>query len=206
MEKLKKFIAYYRPYKGMFFLDMFCALVLSGIDLFFPSLVKYLMDEVYEKVPPNMVEIVLISGLGLLLLYIIRYFCQRYITAQGHIMGARMETDMRRDLFTHLQKLSFSYYDNANTGTLMSRITNDLFDISELAHHGPEDLFISVLKIIGAVAMMLTMDVKLTIILLVLMMFIVGFTAFYNLKMRAVFAENRKKIAAVNAQTQDTLS
>jgi ATP-binding cassette subfamily B protein len=117
-----------------------------------------------------------------------------------------METDMRRDLFTHLQKLSFSYYDNANTGTLMSRITNDLFDISELAHHGPEDLFISVLKIIGAVAMMLTMDVKLTIILLVLMMFIVGFTAFYNLKMRAVFAENRKKIAAVNAQTQDTLS
>lgn len=206
MEKLKKFIAYYRPYKGMFFLDMFCALVLSGIDLFFPSLVKYLMDEVYEKIPPNMVEIVLISGLGLLLLYIIRYFCQRYITAQGHIMGARMETDMRRDLFTHLQKLSFSYYDNANTGTLMSRITNDLFDISELAHHGPEDLFISVLKIIGAVAMMLTMDVKLTIILLVLMMFIVGFTAFYNLKMRAVFAENRKKIAAVNAQTQDTLS
>jgi ATP-binding cassette subfamily B protein len=185
---------------------MFCALVLSGIDLFFPSLVKYLMDEVYEKIPPNMVEIVLISGLGLLLLYIIRYFCQRYITAQGHIMGARMETDMRRDLFTHLQKLSFSYYDNANTGTLMSRITNDLFDISELAHHGPEDLFISVLKIIGAVAMMLTMDVKLTIILLVLMMFIVGFTAFYNLKMRAVFAENRKKIAAVNAQTQDTLS
>jgi ATP-binding cassette subfamily B protein len=206
MEKLKKFIAYYRPYKGMFFLDMFCALVLSGIDLFFPSLVKYLMDEVYEKIPPNMVEIVLISGLGLLLLYIIRYFCQRYITAQGHIMGARMETDMRRDLFTHLQKLSFSYYDNANTGTLMSRITNDLFDISELAHHGPEDLFISILKIIGAVAMMLTMDVKLTIILLVLMMFIVGFTAFYNLKMRAVFAENRKKIAAVNAQTQDTLS
>ena len=125
MEKLKKFIAYYRPYKGMFFLDMFCALVLSGIDLFFPSLVKYLMDEVYEKIPPNMVEIVLITGLGLLLLYIIRYFCQRYITAQGHIMGARMETDMRRDLFTHLQKLSFSYYDNANTGTLMSRITND---------------------------------------------------------------------------------
>jgi ATP-binding cassette subfamily B protein len=164
------------------------------------------MDEVYEKIPPNMVEIVLISGLGLLLLYIIRYFCQRYITAQGHIMGARMETDMRRDLFTHLQKLSFSYYDNANTGTLMSRITNDLFDISELAHHGPEDLFISILKIIGAVVMMLSMDVKLTIILLVLMMFIVGFTAFYNLKMRAVFAENRKKIAAVNAQTQDTLS
>ena len=125
----------------------------------FPFACKYLMDEVYEKRPPNMIEIVFITGAGLLVLYIIRYFCQRYITAQGHIMGARMETDMRRDLFTHLQKLSFSFYDNANTGTLMSRITNDLFDISELAHHGPEDLFISVVKIIGAVIIMLTMDV-----------------------------------------------
>lgn len=206
MEKLKKFISYYGPYKSMFYLDMFCALVLSGIDLFFPSLVKYLMDEVYEKRPANIVEIVIISGIGLLVLYVIRFFCQRYITAQGHIMGARMEADMRRDLFTHLQKLSFSYYDNANTGALMSRITNDLFDISELAHHGPEDLFISVVKIIGAVMIMLTMDVKLTIILLVLMILIVAFTAFYNKKMRAVFAENRKKIALVNAQTQDTLS
>lgn len=206
MTKLKKFIAYYDPYKGMFFLDMFCALVLSGIDLFFPSLVKYLMDEVYEKRPANIVEIVVISGIGLLALYVIRFFCQRYITAQGHIMGARMEADMRRDLFSHLQKLSFSYYDNANTGTLMSRITNDLFDISELAHHGPEDVFISVVKIIGAVTIMMTMDVKLTVILLVLMILIVVFTAFYNTKMRAVFTENRKKIALVNAQTQDTLS
>ena len=206
MTKLKKFIAYYGPYKGMFFLDMFCALVLSGIDLLFPSLVKYLMDEVYEKRPPNIIEIVLITGAGLFILYVIRFFCQKYITAQGHIMGARMEADMRRDLFTHLQKLSFSYYDNANTGTLMSRITNDLFDISELAHHGPEDVFISIVKIIGAIAIMMTMDVRLTMILLVLMIVIIVFTAFYNKKMRAVFAENRKKIALVNAQTQDTLS
>lgn len=206
LEKLKKFIAYYGPYKNMFFLDMFCALILSGIDLFFPSLVKYLMDEVYEKQPPNMIETVLITGTGLLFLYIIRYFCQRYITAQGHIMGARMEADMRRDLFSHLQKLSFSYYDDTNTGTLMSRITNDLFDISELAHHGPEDLFISIVKIVGAIVIMLTMDIKLTLILMALMIFIVIFTAVYNLKMRKVFAENRKKIALVNAQTQDTLS
>lgn len=140
MQKVKKFISYYGPYKAIFYLDMFCALVLSIIDLVFPMLVQYLLDEVYGKRPPNMVDIILISGLGLLVLYIIRYFCQRYITAQGHIMGARMETDMRRDLFTHLQKLSFSYYDDANTGKLMSRVTNDLFDISELAHHGPEDL------------------------------------------------------------------
>ncbi|AGC68683.1 multidrug resistance ABC transporter ATP-binding and permease protein [Thermoclostridium stercorarium subsp. stercorarium DSM 8532] len=186
-------------------MDMFCALVLSAIDLFFPKLVQYLLDEVYGKRPPDMIKIILLAGLGLLALYIIRYFCQRYITAQGHIMGARMEADMRRDLFSHLQKLSFSFYDNANTGTLMSRMTNDLFDISELAHHGPEDLFISVIKIAGAVVIMLTMNVKLTIILLLLISFIIVFTANYNLKMRAVFADNRRKIALVNAQTQDTL-
>ncbi|NLK68053.1 MAG: ABC transporter ATP-binding protein [Clostridiaceae bacterium] len=206
MQKVKKFISYYGPYKAIFYLDMFCALVLSIIDLVFPMLVQYLLDEVYGKRPPNMVDIILISGLGLLVLYIIRYFCQRYITAQGHIMGARMETDMRRDLFTHLQKLSFSYYDDANTGKLMSRVTNDLFDISELAHHGPEDLFISILKIVGSVAIMMTMNVQLTIIMLVLISFIIVFTAIYNRKMRDIFADNRKKIAVVNAQTQDTLS
>lgn len=206
MQKVKKFLSYYGPYKAIFYLDMFCALVLSIIDLVFPMLVQYLLDEVYGKRPPNMVDIILISGLGLLVLYIIRYFCQRYITAQGHIMGARMETDMRRDLFTHLQKLSFSYYDDANTGKLMSRVTNDLFDISELAHHGPEDLFISILKIVGSVAIMMTMNVQLTIIMLVLISFIIVFTAIYNRKMRDIFADNRKKIAVVNAQTQDTLS
>ncbi|HBR02713.1 MAG TPA: thiamine ABC transporter permease, partial [Ruminiclostridium sp.] len=147
MEKLRRFITYYGPYKGLFFMDMFCALILSGIDLFFPSLVNYLMDEVYSKRPANMLQIVIISSAGLLLLYIVRYYCQLYITSWGHIMGARMEADMRSDLFNHLQKLSFSYYDDANTGKLMSRITNDLFDISELAHHGPEDIFISVVKI-----------------------------------------------------------
>ncbi len=206
MDKLKKFISYYRPYRNIFFMDMFCALILSGIDLLFPTLVKYLMDEVYSIRPQNMLQIVFLTGAGLLVLYIIRYFCQHYITSWGHIMGARMESDMRRDLFNHLQKLSFSFYDNANTGKLMSRITNDLFDISELAHHGPEDLFISIIKIIGAVIIMLTMNVQLTLILLALMVIIVAFTAHYNLKMRSVFAKNREKIALVNAQTQDSLS
>ena len=206
MEKLRRFITYYGPYKGLFFMDMFCALILSGIDLFFPSLVNYLMDEVYSKRPANMLQIVIISSAGLLLLYIVRYYCQLYITSWGHIMGARMEADMRSDLFNHLQKLSFSYYDDANTGKLMSRITNDLFDISELAHHGPEDIFISVVKIIGAVIIMLTMNVELTLILLVLMVLIIAFTCFYNLKMRTSFADNRKKIAVVNAKAQDSLA
>jgi len=206
MDKLKRFFSYYGPYKGMFFLDMFCALVLSGIDLFFPYLVRYLMDEVYGKRPANLLEIVFLSSAFLLILYVIRYFCQYYITSWGHIMGARMEADMRRDLFNHLQKLSFSFYDNENTGKLMSRITNDLFDISELAHHGPEDVFISIVKIVGAVIIMLTMDVRLTLILLILTVFIIVFSGYYNLKMRAVFAENRRKIAVVNAKAQDSLA
>ncbi|NMA66033.1 MAG: ABC transporter ATP-binding protein [Clostridiaceae bacterium] len=205
-KNLKKFISYYKPYKVMFFIDMFCALVLSGIDLVFPSLVNFLMEEVYEKRPPNMMEIILITGAGLFVLYIIRYYCQLYITSKGHIMGARMEADMRRDLFSHLQTLPFSYYDDANTGKLMSRITNDLFDISELAHHGPEDIFISFIKIIGAVIIMLTMNVSLTLILLALVVIIVLFTTFYNLKMRSVFYENRQKIALVNSKAQDSLA
>ncbi len=206
IKHFRKFVLYYAPYKGLFFMDMFCAFVASGIDLFFPTLVKYLMDDVYDKRPDNMLTIVFVTSASLLLLYIIRYFCQKFITSWGHIMGARMETDMRRDLFNHLQKLSFSYYDDENTGKLMSRITNDLNDISELAHHGPEDVFISLVKIVGALVIMLSMDVKLTLILLALMILIVVFTAHYNLKMRTVFADNRKKIAIVNAKAQDSLA
>ena len=206
MDKLKAFIRYYKPYKGMFFLDMFCATVLCGIDVFFPVLIQYLLDEVYGKRPDNMLEIILLSAAGLFVLYIIRYFCQYYITSWGHIMGARMEADMRRDLFSHLQKMSFSFYDESNTGRLMSRITNDLFDISELAHHGPEDVFISLLKIIGSVVIMLTIDARVTLILLGLTISIIIFTAYYNLKMRAVFAKNREKVAQINARIQDSLA
>jgi len=206
MDKIKAFIRYYRPYKGMFFMDMFCSTILSGIDIFFPVLVKYLLDEVYGKRPANMLEIILLSAAGLLVLYVIRYFCQYYITSWGHIMGARMEADMRRDLFSHLQKMSFSFFDDSNTGKLMSRITNDLFEIAELAHHGPEDVFISILKIIGSVVVLITIDVRVTLILLGLTAFIAAFTAFYNLKMRAVFAKNREKIAQVNARIQDSLA
>ncbi|HWR60027.1 MAG TPA: ABC transporter ATP-binding protein, partial [Clostridia bacterium] len=132
--------------------------------------------------------------------------CQYFITAWGHIMGARMEFDMRNDIFNHLQKLSFSYYDNNKTGQLMSRIVNDLFDISELAHHGPEEVFISLIKIIGSFIILLTINVRLTIITFILIPFMLVFAIFYNRKMRAVFAKNRQKIAEVNAQVEDSLS
>lgn len=203
---LKKFISYYKPYKNMFFFDMFCAFLLSAIDLSFPVIVNYLLNNVYTLEKSKIFKYVAAIGTALLIMYIIRYFCQYYITSWGHIMGARMEADMRQDIFDHLQKLSFCYYDNTNTGTLMSRIVTDLFDISELAHHGPEDLFISLLKIIGSFLILMSINIKITGILFFITMFMLYFSLIYNKKMKSVFMKNRQKIAKVNAQIQDSLS
>jgi ATP-binding cassette subfamily B protein len=203
---LKKFISYYKPYKGLFFTDMFCALALSGIDLAFPLLVGFLMNDIYV-IPDTgkIMKYVLFIGAGLFAMYVVRYFCQYFITSWGHIMGAKMETDMRRDLFEHLQRLSFSYYDETNTGKLMSRIVNDLFDISELAHHGPEDLFISVVKLVGTFTILSMINVKMTLILIIFTLLMLYFSYFYNQKMRIIFRKNREKIAGVNAIAQDSL-
>lgn len=206
MKILKKFISYYKPYKKMFYMDMLCAFTLSLIDLMFPIIVSFMLNNVYIKERSEILKYVTLIGTGLLLMYIVRYFCQYYITSWGHIMGARMEADMRSDIFNHLQKLSFSYYDNTNTGKLMSRIVTDLFDISELAHHGPEDLFISLLKIVGSFMILMSIDARITIILLFITLFMIYSSLFYNKKMRAVFKNNREKIANVNAQIQDSLS
>lgn len=207
MNILKKFIDYYKPYKSMFFMDMFCALVLSVIDLAFPLVVRYLLNDVYtltDKI--KLLHYVMLIGLGLFFTYIIRYFCQYYITSWGHIMGAKMEANMRSDIFNHLQKLSFSYYDNTNTGKLMSRIITDLFDISELAHHGPEDIFISMLKILGSFIVLLSINAKITVILFFITLVMIYFSYFYNKRMKYIFKKNREKIASVNAQIQDSLS
>ena len=207
METLKKFTSYYKPYKGMFFMDMFCALTLSGIDLVFPLIVRYLLNDVYTMNDSNrLLHYVSYIGIALFLMYVIRYFCQYYITSWGHIMGSRMEADMRGDIFNHLQKLSFSYYDNTNTGKLMSRIVADLFDISELAHHGPEDVFISILKIIGSFIILMSINVKITAILFFVTLVMLYFSYFYNKKMKYIFKKNKEKIANVNAQIQDSLS
>lgn len=206
MKTVKQFIAYYKPYRWLFFWDMFCTFLLSGIDLAFPLIVRFLMNDVYHLSDKNTImKYVLIFGIILLSMYIVRYFCQYFITSWGHIMGAKMETDMRRDLFNHLQKLSFSYYDENNTGQLMSRIVNDLFDISELAHHGPEDLFISVLKLAGTFIILSLINLKLTLILILFTAIMLYFSIFYNKKMRKVFKDNREKIANVNAIAQDSL-
>lgn len=206
IKTIKRFSTYYKPYKGLFFTDMFCALTLSGIDLVFPLMVRFLMNEVYIKEDgAQIIRHIIPMGLILFSMYVTRYFCQYFITSWGHIMGAKMETDMRRDLFGHLEKLSFSYYDETNTGKLMSRLVNDLFDISELAHHGPEDLFISLVKITGTFVILSFINFKLTLILIFFTGFMLYFSYFYNQKMRMTFRKNKEKIAAVNAIAQDAL-
>ena len=206
MNKLKRFIYYYKPYKGLFFMDMLCAFTAAGIDLVFPILVKYMLDQGLSEKAGAALDIILKIGALMLAMYILKYFCQYFITAWGHIMGARMEYDMREDIFAHLQKLSFSYYDNNKTGQIMSRIVNDLFDISEFAHHGPEEVFISAIKILGSFFILLSIDVKLTLITFAFIPFMVGFAFFYNGRMRSVFRRNRQKIAEINAQIEDSIA
>jgi ATP-binding cassette subfamily B protein len=206
LNKISRFIAYYKPYKLLFFADMICALVVSGVDLSFPILVRNLLDKGINNVQGLAFDLILKVALLMVFLRIIEYLCNYFITAWGHIMGARMEFDMRRDVFSHLQKLSFNYFDNTKTGQIMSRIVNDLFDITELAHHGPEEIFISAIKVIGAFIILMTVNVKLTLIIFAFIPFMMAFAFYYNKKMRSVFKRNRQKIADVNAQLEDSIA
>ncbi len=206
MDIFKKFISYYRPYKLLFFADMFCALVVSAIDISFPVILSYLSKYFFIKDKQFILNTIGYIGIALVLMYIIKYFCQYFIATWGHIMGARMENNMRRDLFSHLQSLPFSYYDENNTGEMMSKLISDLFDISELAHHGPENVLISALKILGSFTILLFINVKMTMILLGVTMIMVVFSTYQNLKMRKIFLDNRKKTASINATVQDSLS
>ncbi len=206
MATIKKFIQYYKPYKGVFFLDMFCALLVSAIDLAFPQILSWMTKDLFLQSADSIFRALPWIGIGLLVMYLIRYAGRFYITYQGHVMGARMESNMRQDLFDQYQKLSFSYYDRNNTGEMMSKLVSDLFDISELAHHGPENIFISLLKIIGSFVLLLCIHVPMTLILAAVTLGMLLFSAWQNQKMREVFMDNRKKIATVNASLQDSLA
>lgn len=206
MNKIRRFIAYYKPYKRLFFADMLCALAVSGVDLIFPILVTNLLEKGIKNELGVAIDLIIKIAIIMVTLRIIEYFCQNFITAWGHIMGAKMEFDMRRDIFSHLQRLSFNYFDNTKTGQIMSRIVNDLFDITELAHHGPEEIFISIIKISGAFIILMTVDVKLTLIIFAFIPFMMAFAYYYNNKMRSVFKRNRQKIAEVNAQLEDSIA
>ena len=201
----RKFIAYYRPYRGMFYLDMLCAIVLSAVDLAFPQVLNILTKGLFLEGADRILKLIGFVGLGLLAMYLLRFGCQYYITNRGHVMGARMESDMRQQLFDHYTRLSFSYYDRNNTGEMVSKLVSDLFDISELAHHGPENLFISVLKIVGSFVLLALVNLPMTLILLAVTLCMAVFSWYQNRKMRAVFTDNRRKIAGVNARVQDSL-
>jgi ATP-binding cassette, subfamily B, bacterial len=206
MDIFKKFIKYYKPYKLLFFADMFCALVVSAVDLSFPVILSYLSKNFFTRDKQIILHSIAYIGIALVFMYVIKYFCQYFIATWGHIMGSRMENDMRRDLFSHLQSLSFSYYDENNTGEMMSKLISDLFDISELAHHGPENIFISALKILGSFTILLLINVKMTLILLAVTLIMVVFSTFENKKMQRIFLDNRKKMANINSTVQDSLS
>ena len=206
MRTLKAFLRYYKPYQAVFWIDLACAMLVSVIDLVFPQLLNYLTRSVFTQSPGEVLRILPPLAFGLLLMYLIRFGGRYYITCQGHVMGARMESDMRQDLFDQYQRLSFSYYDRNNTGEMMSKLVSDLFDVSELAHHGPENIFISLLKIFGSFALLLWINVPMTLILLAVTVVMLLFSVWQNGKMRAVFMDNRRKIAGVNASLQDSLA
>ncbi|MFI3254919.1 MAG: ABC transporter ATP-binding protein [Eubacteriales bacterium] len=200
---IKRFISYYKPHKKLFFIDMACSLSSAMLGLFFPLITKRIMD---VAIPDNnMTELVFLASI-LVGIYLAIAGFTYFINYWGHMVGVRIEADIREDLFAHLQKLSFKYYDNNRTGQIMSKILNDLFDITELAHHGPEDLFISVILFLGSAGILWTVEWRLTVCILIMLPIIMWFTITKRRKMRRAFADVRVKIADVNSQVENSIS
>lgn len=206
MQTLKKFIKYYKPYKAVFFIDLLCATIISAIDLAFPQLLRTLTKTLFAGAPGKIISALIPITIGLLVAYIIQTACRYYVTYAGHMMGARVERDMRKELFDQYEKLSFSYYDQNNSGQMMSKLVSDLFDISELAHHGPENLFISLIKIIGSFIFLFMINRMLAVPMLILVVLMLVFSYGQNKKMQETFMDNRRKIGDINSSLQDTLA
>jgi ATP-binding cassette subfamily B protein len=200
---LKKFISYYKPYRKLFALDMSCAFLIAAIDLAFPLIARQFINDI---IPNGKLRIFYVFIVALLMLAVIRAVLNYIIDYWGHIVGTRMERDMRRDLFEHLQTLSFDYFDNIKTGHLMSRIVNDLREISELAHHGPEDLFLSLIMLIGSFIILTTIEWRLTLIIYSFLPLLIWYATLKRKKMTAAFRSVRKRIANVNAQLENSIS
>lgn len=206
LENLKKLVSYYKPYKKVFLADMFFAIMASFIALLIPLVVRYVTAKVIYMSAEQVVKTMIIIAIVVGILILFQCYCNYYIANYGHVMGAKIEYDMRAEIFGHFQKLSFSFYDDEKVGQLMSRITSDLFDITELLHHGPENVTISVIKIIGALAILLSINVRLALIAFLLVPFMLVYAYFFNKKMKQAFRVNRIKIAQINAQIEDNLS
>ena len=206
MHTIKKFIAYYGPYKAVFFIDLFCAALISLVDLAYPQILRTMTNTLFTRNSSVILNALPLIAAGLLLMYIVQSLCKYYVSYQGHMMGAHMERDMRHGLFDHYEKLSFSYYSRNNSGQMMSKLVSDLFDIAEFAHHGPENLFISVVKIIGSFVFLFLINWRLALPLIILVICMFFFSFRQNSRMQETFMENRRKIGDVNASLQDTLS
>ena len=206
MSIFQKFIRYYRPYKKVFFFDLFCAAFISLVDLAYPQILRSLAKTLFHRNSNVILHSLVFISIILFVCYVLQALCKYYVSCQGHIMGAQMERDMRKELFEHYEKLSFSYYDKNNTGQMMSRLVSDLFDISEFAHHGPENLFISVVKIVGSFVFLFIIQWRLALILGIVVIIMILFSARQNQRMQATFLDNRRKIGAVNATLQDSLA
>lgn len=206
MDVLKKFAQYYKPYKKVFYLDLLCATIISAVDLAFPQILRRAANDWFTRGQEAILHSLIFLFAGLLILYLIQTACKYYVTYQGHVMGTWIERDMRKELFDHYEKLSFSYYDKNNTGQMMSKLVSDLFEISEFAHHGPENVFISSIKIVGSFIFLFLINGKLALLLAVVVALMVIFCFRQNASMQETFMDNRRKIGDINARLQDTLA
>ena len=200
---LKRFIAYYKPHKLMFTLDMLASLMISIIGMVYPIVTNKMLNDL---IPNKLYSQIIMAGLFVLFLYIIRLLLRYFVQYYGHIIGVRMQKQMRSDLFSHLEKLPYSYFDNHETGSILTRITSDLFEVSELAHHGPENLFICAIMIIGSFAYLCTIDVYLTLIIFACVPFLVAVSMITRKYMRAAFTERRKSTAVINASIESSIT
>lgn len=202
----KKFFSYYKPYKKLFFSDMLFACIGAGVTLILPLIIRYITSDVIYRTADEALQLILKLSLLMLGLIALEFYCNYFIAYYGHIMGAKMEYDMRNEIFSHYQKLSFSFFDNQKVGQLMSRVTNDLFEISELYHHGPEDIVISIIKLIGSFSILLSIHWQLALIAFAIVPIMLLYAFYFNIKMKKVFVKNRARIADINAQIEDNLS
>jgi len=200
---IRRFFSYYKPHKKLFIIDFASAIIVAILELAFPLAVQWFIDSL---LPSNNWSMIVSVSAGLLTFYIMSTFLQYIVNYWGHMLGINIESDMRKQLFVHVQKQSFRFFDNTKTGHIMSRISNDLFDIGELAHHGPEDVFIAIMTFIGAFWIMLTVNVKLALVTIFIVPFLIWLIAFCNIRMNRAWRNMYSKIADVNARVEDSVS
>lgn len=204
--RVKKFFSYYKPYLGLLCADMICAFLVSAITLALPLCIRYITKNLLETDTPDALNQIYMMGAIMLALVALYTACHAFIDYRGHMMGALMERDMRNELFEHYQKLSFNFYDEHRTGQLMTRISNDSFDLSELYHHGPEDIVISLLNFMGACIILVSINTKLAMLTLVFLPIMAIYGFYFSKRMRIALRKSKDRIGDINAQVEDTLS